>query len=356
MSDVIDRSPADRSPENQRATGQIPGSLPDLDLPSVEIPAQTFFQIAPPTQIAETLRLRLTEQCYLPKAKDPLRDWIARVACPAFQNYRRRRPLAAERLERFCTIGTGAGLDALVAAEVLRPGMIAVTDLHRDVVDQAMSNILANLRAPERLILRSGVGDLLAPFQNSQLRFDLIYENLPNIPLPEGLSLDDGQASSSFIAARGESVPALAQRYLMDLHYAFLLQAHGFLNPDGAVLCSIGGRLPLQAMLQTFAAAGYESEVILYSWKIQSEPDEVITGYAEAQKAGHGPFHFYLAEDLAAFFAQQPEITGNAGAEVLEKQLRPKQIDAETALTLHRRGRSIGHTVAVVEGRQAKAA
>lgn len=351
MSDVIDRSTTERSPADRR-----PGSLPDLDLASVEIPAQTFFQIAPPTQLAETLRLRLTEQCYLPKASDPLKDWIARVACPAFQNYRRRRPLAAERLERFCTIGTGAGLDALVAAEILRPGLIAVTDLHRDVVDQAMSNILANLKTPERLVLRSGVGDLLAPFQNSQLRFDLIYENLPNIPLPDGVSLDDGQASSSFIAARGESVPALAQSYLMDLHYAFLLQAHRFLNPDGAVLSSIGGRLPLQAMLQTFAAAGYDAEIILYSWKIQSEPDEVITGYAEAQQAGHGPFHFYLAEDLAAFFAKQPEITGNAGAEVLEKQLRPKQIDAATALALHRQGKTIGHTVAVIEGRPKKAA
>jgi methylase of polypeptide subunit release factors len=38
-------------------------------------------------------------------------------------------------------IGTGAGLDALAAIEVLAPAQVLVTDLHYDVVAAAVRNI-----------------------------------------------------------------------------------------------------------------------------------------------------------------------------------------------------------------------
>ncbi len=328
----------------------IPSEASTLDLASVEVSAKSFLGLAQPSCLTETLRLRLTDQCYLPKADAPLRDWVARVACPAFLAYRRKHPEAAAALRRFCTIGTGAGLDALAAAEVLKPSMIAVTDLHRAVVDQAMANVLANLKRPESVILRSGVGDLLAPFAGSGLRFDLIYENLPNIPLPADISLEDGQASASFIAPRGEAVPPLARDFLLDLHIAFLLQARGFLSPGGTVLCSIGARLPLRAVLRSFAAVDFSAEILLYSWKIQSEAEEVIGGYAEAQEDGHGPFHFYLAEDLDAAFAGAIPVQSTSEALALESALAPKRIDPASALKLHRAGRTVGHTAAVIEG------
>lgn len=327
-----------------------------LDLATIEIAAKSFLGIGAPKCLTERLRLRLTDQCYLPKATDPLKDWVARVAHPAFRAYGRHRPEAARQLKRFCTIGTGAGLDALVAAEVLRPALIAITDLHREVVDQAMVNILANLKRPDSLVLRSGVGDLLAPFADSRSRFDLIYENLPNIPLPAEISLETGQASSSFIAPRREVIPPMVRSYLLELHFAFLLQARHFLTPGGAVLSSIGGRLPLEAMWKTFAAAGYEAETLLYTWKIQSEPDEVIAGYAEQHDAGYGPFYFYRAADLESFFAANPAPSCSAEAEDLERKLEPKRIDAVTARDLHRQGEVIGHSVAVIEGRPSTAA
>ncbi|WP_420345474.1 hypothetical protein [Pelagibius sp.] len=343
MSDAADLLTADDSPAGAFA----------LDLASVEVSAKTFLGLAQPSCLTDTLRLRLTDQCYLPKGQAPMQDWVARVACPAFLAYRHAHPEAAAVLKRFCTIGTGAGLDALAAAEVLKPAVIAITDLHRAVVDQAMANILANLKRPDSVILRSGVGDLLTPFDGSGLRFDLIYENLPNIPLPADVSLDDGQASSSFIAPRGEAIPPLARDYLLDLHIAFLLQARRCLSPGGAVLCSIGGRLPLRAMLRSFAAVDYRAEILLYSWKIQSEAEEVIGGYAEAQTRGHGPFHFYLAEDLDAAFAGAAPIRSTREALALESALASKRIDPASALKLHRAGRTIGHTAAVIEGRPA---
>lgn len=342
--------------QDSRIADDRPDGLPGLDLASVEISSKSFLGIRQPQRLADLLRLRLTDQCYLPKVSDPRKDWVARVAHPAFQAYRRRRPEAVRQLKRFCTIGTGAGLDALVAAEVLQPALIAITDLHREVVDQAMVNILANLKQPESLVLRSGVGDLLSPFEDSRSRFDLIYENLPNIPLPAEISLDDGQASSSFIAPRRETIPPMVRGYLLELHFAFLLQARRFLTPGGAVLCSIGGRLPLQAMRQAFAAAGYDSETVLFTWKIQSEPDEVISGYAQEHEAGYGPFYFYRAADLETFFAGIPSPASGEEAEDLERRLESKRIDAVTALRLHRQGEIIGHSVAVIEGRPSTAA
>lgn len=337
--------------QDSRFTDDRPNDLPGLNLTTVEIPTRSFLGIGKPNHLVETLRLRLTDQCYLPKVADAKKDWIARVAHPAFEAYCQRRPEAARQLKRFCSIGTGAGLDALVAMEVLQPALIAITDLHRDVVDQAMVNILANLKRPDSLVLRSGVGDLLSPFDEGQMGFDLIYENLPNIPLPAEISLDEGQASSSFIAPRQEVIPPLVRSYLLELHFAFLLQARRFLTPQGAVLCSIGGRLPLQAMVQTFEAAGFQAEVLLYSWKIQSEPEEVITGYAQQHEHGYGPFYFYRAKDLEDFFAGREPAANNSQAEDLERQLEGQRVDAPTALKLHRAGEVIAHSVVVLEGR-----
>ena len=50
----------------------------------------------------------------------------------------------------------------------------------------------------------------------------------------------------------------------------------------------MGGRVPLQSMLDMAAAAGYTGRVVSLSWKVQSEPESVIGDYANEQKAGRG--------------------------------------------------------------------
>jgi hypothetical protein len=97
--------------------------------------------------------------------------------------------------------------------------------------------------------------------------------------------------SSTYIGdRRADHVPAHVSAALLDLHYICLRQADAFgiIKPSGAVLSSMGGRVPLQSMLDMAEAAGYTGRVISLSWKVQSEPETVIGEYAEEQRRGLG--------------------------------------------------------------------
>lgn len=50
----------------------------------------------------------------------------------------------------------------------------------------------------------------------------------------------------------------------------------------------MGGRVPVQLMLNMAEAAGYTGRIVSLVWKIQSEPETVIGEYAENQKRGIG--------------------------------------------------------------------
>jgi hypothetical protein len=192
---------------------------------------------------------------------------------------------------------------------------VAMTDLHDEVVQVARSNVLsatekADVRVREvamKTIARSG--DVLLPLKNQE-RFDLIYElvstslpmvstctnsgqrNLPNIPLPEMGDLSSGQTAATYVGDRAsDQIPHFVSSALLDLHYVCLRQAEAFrlLSHSGAVLSSMGGRVPLETMLRMAKAAGYVGRVLGLSWKEQSEPESVIGGYAAHQKKGLGP-------------------------------------------------------------------
>ena len=111
--------------------------------------------------------------------------------------------------------------------------------------------------------------------------------NLPNILLADTLSLVDGQASSTYIGDRSaDRIPSHVSDSMLDLHYVCLHQVRqlNLLKPFGAILSSMGGRVPVQAMLDMAAAAGYSGRIVSLVWKIQSEPESVIGGYFEQQK------------------------------------------------------------------------
>src|SRR5262245_35155394 len=126
----------------------IPPAVPSddpslLTFPAAELLAGTL----PFERLSPTLRLRLTELTYIPKVAGPRSDWVATVAMPALLTYRARYPDTVGG-GTVGIVGTGAGLDALAAIEVLAPTRVVVTDVHQEVVTQAVHNIQANLRAP----------------------------------------------------------------------------------------------------------------------------------------------------------------------------------------------------------------
>jgi hypothetical protein len=187
---------------------------------------------------------------------------VAHVAAPAFSVYRRRK--GGGRIDSFCSIGTGSGLDALVAIELLGAERVGLTDLHEDVVATAAGNVASNHLPSHPVTIESGHGDLLAPLRRFDNRYALIYENLPNVPLSDGAGIANGRKSSSHVPPRVEKLPELVKRQMLDLHYLALVQAKEFLLPGGAVLSTLGARVPLEVLLSLGRLTGYSPSFLIY--------------------------------------------------------------------------------------------
>lgn len=313
----------------------------------ISVDTQKYLGLAaPPQKIKPELDIAVSDYAYLPKTEDLASDWVAHIAAPAFRLIRARhgRPLRS-----FCSIGTGSGLDVLAAVELLESTRVGFTDLNFEVVKTAADNVVRNLAAPQSVILEYGSGDLLTPLQKYRPRYEVIYENLPNVPAVDGINVDFKRNSGHYLDKREEDVPPLIRHQMLDLHYLALLQAREYLAPEGAVLSTLGARVELEVFLKLGQSAGFSSEIFTYGWKIQAEAGEVIEGYARNQKAGFGPFHFYYADDLRAAFANVPVAESGARAAEIEQTLAPHRLDAVSAWQQWRAGAEIGHTVAVLK-------
>ncbi|MDR0717348.1 MAG: hypothetical protein LBF50_08025 [Azoarcus sp.] len=305
---------------------------------------------AAPARLKETLDIRVTEHAFLPSVDDILGDWVATIAAPAFKLIRRQQGPQA----RFCSIGTGVGLDALAAIETLGATRIGITDVHEDVVAAAASNIRDNLKDPDGIVLEAGHGDLLEPLAPNGApppRYDLIYENLPNIPVADAEEAASARKSAGHIPPRKENVPPLMRRNLLALHAIALQKAKPFLAPGGAVLSLLGGRVPLDVFREMGRLTGYRAEIFTYGWKIQTDPEEIIGGHLKQQREGFGPYHFYRASRLAEVFANVGLEDSGANAHIIERQLAPDELDPQAALAAWRRGEAIGHTVVALRSR-----
>ncbi len=79
-------------------------------------------------------------------------------------------------------------------------------------------------------------GDLLADVP-ADARFDLVYENLPNLPAPTGTELAARHQHRSLLRrARRAAVPEPFGRYLLALHHRCLLEARPA-RPRPAAAC-----------------------------------------------------------------------------------------------------------------------
>ncbi|MDR0842082.1 MAG: 50S ribosomal protein L11 methyltransferase [Acidobacteriota bacterium] len=297
-------------------------------------------------RIRQRLAIEVTDHAYLPKVDNLDGDWVASVAVPAFKHIRAksRKPVGA-----FCSIGTGSGLDVLAAIETLGARRVGLTDLDAGVVTAAAGNVQRNRLASHPLVIEAGHGDLFAPLKPFGAHYDLIYENLPNIPIGNTKSVAADRNSGAHVAPRQEKIPKVIKRQLLDLHYLLLVQAKDFLLPGGSVLSMLGARIPLEVYLHLGELAGYESNILSYSWKVQAEPEEVIPGHVRTEKRGFGPFHFYRADTLRKTFRRVTVASSGKKAFDIEKSLVAERLSPEAALAAWKSGETIGHTVAVLQ-------
>ena len=299
-----------------------------------------------PNQVQDYLSVAVTDHAYLPKTEDITSDWVAYIAAPAFKLIREN---LRHDVEAFASIGTGSGIDVLTGIELLGAKRVGFTDLQKSVVDVAAENIKKNLKNADSVELEFGAGDLLQPLQNGKRRYDVIYENLPNVPLTDNIKIEDKRNSGHYLEKRVEVIPEFVHEQMLDLHYLALKQARDYLADKGAVYSTLGGRVPLSAFIKLGELAGLSSEIFTYSWKVQAEPEDVISGYAAQEKAGLGPFRFYRASDLQKAFADISVKESGKNAFEIEKSLESSKLTAKEAYEAFRKGEVIGHTVAVLK-------
>ncbi|SOD11404.1 Ribosomal protein L11 methyltransferase (PrmA) [Fibrobacter sp. UWB16] len=296
-------------------------------------------------RIKDYLSIEVADHAYLPKTEDIKSDWVAYIAAPAFKLIREK---LGHDIDSFVSIGTGSGIDVLTGIELLGAKRVGFTDLQRSVVAAAAQNVRNNLKSND-IEFEFGDGDLLQPLQNGKRNYDVIYENLPNVPLASNTKIEDKRNSGHYLEKREEAIPEFVHEQMLDLHYLALKQARDYLAQNGAVYSTLGGRVPLSAFIKLGELAGLHSEIFTYSWKVQAEPEDVISGYAAQEKAGLGPFRFYRAEDLQKAFANVSVKDSGSRAFEIEKTLDSVKLTATAAYEAFKKGEVIGHTVAVLK-------
>lgn len=299
-----------------------------------------------PKHIKDYLSIEVADHAYLPKTEDIKSDWVAYIAAPAFKLIREK---LGHDIESFVSIGTGSGIDVLTAIELLGAKRVGFTDLQRSVVAAAAQNVRSNIKETSKIEFEFGNGDLLQPLQNGKRNYDVIYENLPNVPLASNTKIEDKRNSGHYLEKREEAIPEFVHEQMLDLHYLALKQARDYLAENGAVYSTLGGRVPLNAFIKLGELAGLRSEIFTYSWKVQAEPEDVISGYTAQEKAGLGPFRFYRAEDLQKAFANISVKDSGKRAFEIEKTLDSVKLTATAAYEAFKKGEIIGHTVAVLK-------
>ena len=319
---------------------------------SIKVDTKKYFDIKENLKLVkDELDIAVEDHAYLPHIDDIENDWLAFIAVPAFKLARKKNNEKA--FSSFASIGTGPGLDVLAGAEVLGAKKLGFTDLQTSVVDAAASNVKNNLSSVDDFNLIYGAGDLFDPFRNKgengeNERFDVVYENLPNVPLSQDKVVTDSRNSGHYLEERQEPIPKEVHANMLDLHFLALNQVSNFLTDNGFILSLMGGRVSLDSFVRLGELAGVKSEIFTYGWKVQAEPEDVIGGYADQEAQGFGPFTFYRSEDLAEAFKDVDLETSGKRAFEIEKRLENKKLTATEAFEIWKKGGSIGHTVVVL--------
>lgn len=286
---------------------------------------------------------------------EPENNWIY-AALKGFQVLRERLEKERKKCRSFCTIGTGPGIDAIGAHYIFGPRMITLTDISCEAMLVALGNAYDNIPA-RRGSRRTSVGgmqsNLFQHMGHPALRgggFDVIYGNIPNIPAKD-LQINGTMAGATYVnKADITGAPALLDQYLLAHQWHFLRQATTRLADNGSVVMALGGRVPYPVIEELFTSAGYELEGLYSKMKRQTQPEEVIAGYAEAEKEGV-TFTFYDLEKLEADPECPLDLEGNAEA-VEQTRFAKYAVSAKEALALHRAGKPVGHLVFILRGQK----
>jgi hypothetical protein len=261
---------------------------------------------------------------------------------------RLRGELGTQRVSDVAVLGTGVGLDAVGIAHIFAPDRLVASDIHPLVLDVARRNIARYAREGVGVEVRWS--DLLRQYPPGA-HFDLVYENLPNIP--DRTQLTRGMRSASCYDASGYRSDPASERSLLTLHYNFLVEAIERLNPAGWVVALFGGRVPYSVLVDLFTRTGFRPTLLHFGLKVQTQPGVVLDGYARAEQEGSPEFIYYHPiASCVRVMAECGPPTGSLPvetyAEAVNARLAPHRISAREALWLFQKGERVCHSVYVV--------
>lgn len=301
------------------------------------------------------IQLDYEERLYLPRLKEVDLDFLRNDwAVLAFRAFRIIAAESGRHIESFCIVGTGIGLDALGAIEAFSPSRVVVTDILESVAHMATWNIQKNLSdesidAIQLSAFGANLFDNDVGFDN--LTFDLVYENLPNLPEECAPSSADHQPFSASFAEISQygKIPESILNNLLFTHYAFLIQARSHLTKNGLVLCNIGGRVPRKIILEMFVEVGYNPRILIYDVKLQNESETNIQAYAKWERDKGCSFTFYPYDKVIEYVRTcrgYNQISGfDTPFDRVDVDLSSFAISANQALKASEKGTRIAHTV-----------
>ncbi len=296
------------------------------------------------------IRIRITEHTYLPSG-ETREGWFPNIA-RGFLRLAERTAQDGRSLKSYASVGIGPGLDAIAAVEALGVRDLVLMDLHEDVVESAKENVLRNCPAIEPDHVCAFVSDLCTEMRRRDIRADVVYENLPNIPADD-VDLEDGVTAASFFRrAPSVTIPDVYARHRLALHYRFLMQARECLTDTGVVVCCIGGRVPARVVEQMFINCGYSPDVLNFEMVRQFEAAGVVGGFAQAERREGLTFRFYPYRAGRAALEEIRTRDGESIGVVMDdpalQRLCMTAVEAEARLAA---GEDIGHLGVVWRGR-----
>ncbi len=252
----------------------------------------------------------------------------------------------------FATIGTGSGLDMIGAYEIFSPPHFVVTDLNEGALKVARENLDNNIHVKDYYYMEKShflQGSLASPLIEKGIKVDVLYANLPNIPADQ-VETDQSIASATYIDRKTiEGCPKKYDDYLLATQYHFLKQAQLCLEPHGSVVIALGGRVPYELVKELFAETGFEMKDLYGRLKVQTQPEDVIKGYAEMEQKNDVDFIFYdmgkKEIDVSTLGFDK-----NIGLEDYQKAFSKNAISAQEAYRRHLEGHKIAHAVWILRG------
>ena len=249
------------------------------------------------------------------------------------------------KINKLLSIGSGNGIDLIGLNKVFGTTNIWGTDINEEVLDVIKENVLKYITPETNVnIVKSDIFD--NPVFDGE-KFDLIYENLPNIPVNLiGKELTNGINSSSYISIDSVNNNYFSN-YLLDLHYRFLEQCEYYMSRDSAAICNIGIRFPLSVYQKLFDQFSYRHEILVAGLKIQTEAMDVIKGYQRAEKQfDDSHFHYYAVDKIPdKLLNKRLILPGKRELSEFLSKIKPFQIDIATARGLAAKGQHVAHLV-----------